>query len=262
MGRIIAYIGACILLLAGGFTFPNSTVGDLCIGGFLALLLPLGLQVFSGRVHLRHFWYSIRYRNQEVRVSAAYLFRIKVSGKYLLIKGSRFPQYQPVGGVFKVSSQGSALLQAIGARDDDLIGVDATSTSDLRIRIQGKHLRKFYSWYDSREGREDSPWREFYEELVVPGIVPASEFPFVFHNYKGRVVDKIRTSEYAGCLEILIADIYELLPTTSQEDALKSTMADTSGQFRWFDESAILRRGAISGEPQGMHIAAHARKIL
>nr|WP_241158244.1 hypothetical protein [Adlercreutzia sp. ZJ138] len=35
-------------------------------------------------------------------MSAAYLFRIKVGGKYLLIRGNRIKdQYQPVGGVYK-----------------------------------------------------------------------------------------------------------------------------------------------------------------
>ncbi|WP_327073373.1 hypothetical protein OG196_15480 [Kitasatospora purpeofusca] len=262
MTKIIAYFAACITLLAGGFIFPNSTLGDIFTGGFLALLAPLGIQTFAGRIHLRHFWYSLRYSRRDVRISAAYLFRIKVDGKYLLVRGARFPQYQPVGGVFKASAQGITFLQGIGARDDDLVGVDSTSEADLRIRIKGRHLSKFYAWYDTREGREDAPWREFHEELIKSNIIPANEFPYIFHNYVGRIVERIRFSEYADSLEILIADIYELLPNPSQEALLRATIAESSELFKWVDGVTIQRRGAVPGQPQQPYIAAHSAKIL
>lgn len=41
-------------------------------------------------------------RDKQVRFSLAYLFRIKIDGKYLLVKNSKIAnQYQPIGGVYK-----------------------------------------------------------------------------------------------------------------------------------------------------------------
>ena len=42
------------------------------------------------------------FRDKDIRISISYLFRIKVKGKYLLVRGDRIKnQFQPVGGVYK-----------------------------------------------------------------------------------------------------------------------------------------------------------------
>nr|WP_240982582.1 hypothetical protein [Streptomyces sp. S3(2020)] len=260
--RAVLYISISIALLALGFTSQNTTLGDLSIGAFLALTVPTGLAIHASRVHMRLYWYSLRYGRRTVRISAAYLFRIKVDGKYLLVRGSRFPHYQPVGGVFKFSAQGQGFLASIGALDDDLVAIDEKSKADLRIRLLGSHLSKFYSWFDDRRGREDSPWREFYEELVVTSVLPRETFPYIFHDYQGRIVDKIRYSSRADSLEVLIADVYELLPNIEQEQALRNTFASNSEDFGWFTRNAIERRGALPGATSATPIAEHAQKIL
>lgn len=41
--------------------------------------------------------------NATIRISSAYLYRIKVADKYLLVKNERGTgKYQPVGGVYKL----------------------------------------------------------------------------------------------------------------------------------------------------------------
>ncbi|MFI2301026.1 hypothetical protein ACH5AL_19550 [Actinacidiphila glaucinigra] len=263
MARLIAYLLSSCALFIGGFLFPNSTLGDLFTGGFLTLA-PLSLAaVIANRVQIRLFWYSLRYPSRNIRISAAYLFRIKLDGRYMLVKGSRFPHFQPVGGVFKVSPQGQAFLSSIGAQDDDLVPLDHKSNADIRIRIRGRQLSRFYGWYDSRAGREDSPWREFHEELVATGHLDTDTFPYVFHDYLGRIVDRIRFSAHADSLEILIADIYDLLPTAEQEQELRRTMSvGAYADLRWFDEQTIRRKGAVPGTVQEIAIADHAEKIL
>ncbi|MFH9062544.1 hypothetical protein ACH4GM_15170 [Streptomyces coeruleorubidus] len=251
-----------VILLALGFSFQNTTFGDLSVGAFLALAVPAGLSIYASRVNMRLYWYSLRYRNHTVRISAAYLFRIKVDGKYLLVRGSRFPHYQPVGGVFKFSRHGQSFLASIGALDDDLVAIDAKSKSDLRIRILGRHLPKFYAWFDDRRGREDSPWREFHEELIVTSVLPREKFPYIFHDYQGRIVDQIRYSPHASSLEVLIADIYELLPTSEQEQALRDTLSSNIADIEWFTRDAIERHGALPGATSGTPIAEHSKKIL
>jgi hypothetical protein len=250
------------VLLALGFSFQNTTMGDIATGGFLALVTPAALAVNDEKVAIRMRWYSARYGRDMVRISAAYLFRIKIDGKYLLVKGARFPHYQPVGGVFKVSPTGRAFLVGIGAQDDDLIPIDQASEADLRIRVKGVHLSKFYRWFDGRTGREDAPWREFQEELIATSILPRGEFPYILHEYQGRVVDKIRFSPYANSREIIIADIYELLPTREQEDALRLTLSSQRDRFGWFTSEEIRRRGVLPGAPNVVPIAEHAQKIV
>ncbi|MEV7427098.1 hypothetical protein [Streptomyces sp. NPDC091212] len=260
--RAAMYVIILTVLLVLGFLFQNTAFGDLSVGAFLALVLPAGLAIRASRVNMRLCWYSLRYRKRVIRISAAYLFCIKIDGKYLLVRGSRFPHYQPVGGVFKLSTQGQSFLSSIGALDDDLVDIDAQSKSDLRVRLLGRHLSKFYTWFDGRHGREDSPWREFYEELVVTSILPGEIFPYIFHDYRGRVVDRIRFSPQANSLEVLIADIYELLPNGEQEQALRRSFSSNREDFGWFTRNAIERRGALPGATSATPIAEHAQKIL
>ncbi len=262
MLRIIAYLISCLALLILGFSFQNTTIGDIATGGFLALIAPAAITIGSERTAIRMRWYSLRYRNQNVRISAAYIFRIKVDGRYLLVKGARFPHFQPVGGVFKVSPKGQAFLEGIDAQDDDLIPLDQTSEADLRVRIKGAKLPQFYDWFESRSGREDAPWREFQEELLSTSLVPPGAFPFIFHEYHGRIVDKIRFSQYANSLEIIIADVYELLPTREQEETLRATFTSARSEFGWFSSEQIKRRGVLPGSSNTTPIAEHAQKVL
>ncbi|MDF3140343.1 MULTISPECIES: hypothetical protein [unclassified Streptomyces] len=262
MKRLLFYIALLLACLIVAFTQQGSTLGDLASGGVVGLLLPVADGVASNATEIRHRWYSFRYAKSEIRISASYLFRIKVDGRYLLIQGHRFPQFQPVGGVYKITRSGRAFLSGIGAQDDDLIPFDSTSKDDMRIRIKGKELSRFYSWFESRKGREDSPWREFYEELVENGPLPHSVFPYIFHDYVRRDIDPIRFSEHANCLEILVADIYELLPTEDQLSALQSLIATHPDSIQWVTEDMIRRRGAIPGAPQRFDIARHAQRLI
>ncbi|MGY1996908.1 hypothetical protein ACR31U_11035 [Streptomyces rochei] len=262
MSRVVAYFAATIAFLVLAFSFQNTTIGDIATGAFIALATPAILAINDEKVAIRMRWYSVRYRKEAVRISAAYLFRIKVDGKYLLVKGVRFPHYQPVGGVFKVSPKGRAFLASIGAQDDDLIPIDQASEADLRIRVEGAKLNKFYDWFDGRTGREDAPWREFQEELIATSIVSGESFPYILHEYHGRMVDRIRFSPHANSHEIIMADIYELLPTREQEDALRLTLSAQRDKFGWFTSEEIRRRGVLPGAPNVTPIAEHAQKIV
>ncbi|MFJ4887418.1 hypothetical protein [Streptomyces sp. NPDC088731] len=245
------------------FFIGNSTVVNMTAGFSVGMLLPVVDEIGRNRDRIRHIWYSLRYRNRSIRVSTSYLFRIQIDGKYLLIRGLRYPnQFQPVGGVHKVSPQGSSVLAAMGVMGDDLIPIDPASDRDIRVRVSGRNIVSFFRWFDSRFGREDSPWREFQEELIASGILPSSAFPHIMHNYIRRDVDKIRYSAYADSLEILVADVYELIPNRDQEEALRRTMAGGHLDIRWVTAQQIQRRGAIPGQPQAIEIAAHARRLL
>ncbi|MFV5996339.1 hypothetical protein ACNPQM_29055 [Streptomyces sp. NPDC056231] len=261
MGRLVIYAALFAASLIATFLYNGEAIGSIASGAVISLAIPLLDSLVANRLNLRHLWYSARYANQDVRISAAYLFRIKIDGKYLLIKGRRFSQLQPVGGVYKVSESGKHFLASIGAQDDSLIPIDSTSSADLRVRFKGSKIPKFYSWFDSRSGREDSPWREFHEELIGSGILPAEEFPFTFQDYVKREVDKIRYSDHAQSREMLIADIYELLPTAEQEARLRELIEAPHADVVWVSADSIRRRGVL---PDGttLPVAAHSQRLL
>ncbi|MER5203804.1 hypothetical protein [Streptomyces sp. NPDC002825] len=263
MSRLVAYLILAIAAGTASFYISNSTIVNMTAGLSVGLLIPIADEIGQNWGQIRHVWYSIRYRRRVIRVSTSYLFRIIIDGKYLLIRGARYAhQFQPIGGVHKVSPQGSSSLHAMGVTDDDLIPVDPARYGDIRVRVPGKMIAKFFRWFDSRQGREDSPWREFQEELVATGILSASNFPHIMHNYLRREVDPIRYSEYADSLEILVADIYELIPNQDQENELRQLAASNHPDLVWVSSQQIRRRGATPGQPQSIEIAAHARRLL
>lgn len=263
MLRLISYAVLAIGAGVASFLIKNPTVVNMTAGLSVGLFVPVVDEVGQQRENLRHLWYSVRYRNKSIRVSTAYLFKICIDGKYLLIRGSRYRnQFQPVGGVHKVSPQGSSTLFRMGVTTDDLIPVDPASYGDIRVRVPGKNIAKFFRWFESREGREDSPWREFQEELLASGILPSDKFPHVMHNYLRRDIDKIRYSDYAEALEILVADIYELIPTPEQESELRALAQAARADLVWATAQQIKRRGATPGQPQDFQIAAHAQRIV
>ena len=263
MIRFIVYLALSVTSGVASFFISNSTVVSMTTGFSIGMLLPVVEELGRNGERIRHIWYSLRYRNRPIRISAAYLFRILVDGKYLLIRGSRYQnQFQPVGGVYKVTREGSTALAAMGAMGDNLIPVDPSSNMDIRVRVLGRNLVSFFRWFDSRNGREDSPWREFQEELISSSILPAATFPYIVHNYIRREVDKVRYSPYSNSLEILVADIYELVPNRDQEDAFRLLASTGHPDIQWVTAQQIKHRGATLGQPQTIEIAAHSQRLL
>ena len=64
-----------------------------------------------------------------VRISFAYLFRIKIDGKYLLVRNTRGTEkFQPVGGVYKLfENEKIELKNLYQVMDDDKISIDESS---------------------------------------------------------------------------------------------------------------------------------------
>jgi len=263
MAKIIAYLAA---LIAGGisllFIQGGTTPFFLITGMMITAVIPLLDAFFTNTKNIRLIWYSLEYRNKIVRLSVSYLFRIKMDEAYLLIKGKRFNQYQPVGGVYKFSPGAKAFMDEIGARTDDLVPVDAISLNDLRIRIPGRNVARFVRWFESERSRETSPWREFYEELVKPGSLSFPDFPFILADFIRRDIQRIRFSEMASSWELLIADIFELIPTAEQLTALRELKAADHPDLVWVSEDQIRRRGAVPGRNQEILISPTAEWTL
>jgi hypothetical protein len=263
MLRLPAYV---IIVLACAVTAifldPNSVPFTLATGAAIGFLVPVVDAIATQWTLIRIYWYSVISWRDSVRVSAAYIFRIKVDRQYLLVHGNRFDQYQPVGGVYKFHDSALGVLSALSARDDDLIPLDGASRSDLRLRLPGKHLAQFARWFESETNREFDGWREFHEELIQSDILPAGGFEHVAYDRIRRYYHPLRRSEYAQSKELIIADIFELLPTDTQLRHLRDLMKIRDTRWIWADEEQIVRRGAVPGQKQLVTINEPASWIV
>jgi hypothetical protein len=255
MRRAIGYMATCIVaLIIAGTTKVGSVPSTLAIGAFVGFLIPLVDQVVGDFQLLRLSWSSALAYHQNVRVSVAYLFRIKVDDRYLLVRGLRWPQFQPVGGVYKVFPSARSFLDEIHALDDNLVPIDPVSMDDLRVRVPGRYVPRFVAWFAQGRDRESGPWREFYEEFVATSLLPHAVFPFVQQRFLSRRVSQIRYSEYADSKELFVTDIFELVPNFAQLAALRALRLQAPPEIYWATESEIRRHGAVPGTNQSVVI--------
>jgi hypothetical protein len=203
------------------------------------------------------------FSDKHLRVSIAYLFRIKIDDKYLLIKGRRIDQYQPVGGVYKYYSEDVRdFFNRLDVRDDKLMPIDDHSRDDLRVRVPGKHLIEFLNWFTSEKGRETDQQREFLEELVEPGFLSAA-FSKITSRYLYTVWRPLTYSPYSEATELMVYQVYELRLTTPQEAELKALQQQNVKELRWVTEDQIKRLGDDQlAHPDPFRIGHHTCYLL
>lgn len=252
MGRLVAYSAGLLLTILGLLIWRNpSSVGFIFVSGLaIGFVIPLIDAALTASTQLRIIWYALTNWNKIIRVSASYLYRIEVEGKYLLVFGGRFKHYQPVGGVYKRHASSRAEMAEMKVLNDELIAIDAVSESDLRVRLPGKHLVRFVAWFTSRKGREIDGWREFQEELIETDILPADEFRHIKYDFLAQRIHPLRFSEWAQCQELFIADIFDLLPSPEQLRVLKALKDSNDPRILWASEEQIRRRGAVIGSAE------------
>lgn len=202
--------------------------------------------------------------NTIVRVSFAYLYRIKMGDKYLLVKNERGTgKYQPVGGVYKFDeNEKLELKNRFQVKDDDKISIDESSRNDYRLRMENKYLRRFIARFDRKAKREkiDDLSREFKEELIEKCIVDWSQIKY---RFCGRHMTNLQFGERFQIYEILLADVVELLPTLEQENDLKLLVRQQSDKYRWVTAEEIISLGVNTATGQLREdIADHTKKIL
>jgi hypothetical protein len=254
-----------LVVCAVSLFWIQDTVAIAIITGVIGSIVVLLVSEVAGRIENVAIWLiSLRFRNSYIRLSISYLFRIKVDSEYLLIRSKRFPAFQPVGGVYKRFASSTTFFQELEILDDDLVPFDEVSKDDLRVRVKGKHLVAFISWFYSGKDRELSPWREFYEELVKPGHLPSEVFPYIFYRHIKRYEHPLRYSDYAKSQELLIADIYDLVLNSAQNECLNKLHASkgSTDELIWVDEDRVRRRGALPGENSTYEISLHSSWIL
>jgi hypothetical protein len=263
LSRIIVYTVLAVASAAALLFVKDPTVVGLLTGITTGLVIPV-IDIWVNHPYGPNIMVgAIRFRRTEVRVSVSYLIRVEFQGKYLLIRGNRFPdQFQPVGGVYKFNPSALEKFRSWGLRSDDFVPIDEVSADDLRIRVLGRHLPSFLKWFESGKNREQGASREFYEELVHNGPLPASLLPKVRFDFRRRHINKLRYSDFVQCHELLVADIYDLVCTEAQVELIRSATTAHESTFVWVEPDRIKRLGAISGQVQTMKISQTAQWLL
>lgn len=212
-------------------------VGGILLYGILQVLQNIKLLRF-------YFQTQFLYRKKEIRLSIAYLFRINVDGKYLLVKSRLKPVYQPVGGAFKTLPGSEKVFEKLQVRPDRLIETEhGIAKEDLRVHVKGINVIEFLEWFKSREDRELSPWREFCEELISTGILPWRQFRYINYKFKGTVQSPIITMDSGG-KGMFLFEIYDLVINDEQKPILQELLRNgNKEEYIWVDDYLIQRLG-------------------
>lgn len=207
-------------------------------GGILAY-------IYSNRKNLKRILQcNTVYRNEDIRVSVSYLYRIKCKDKYLLVKNRKIAaQFQPVGGVYKSFNTANDYFNKLGVHQYTGFNYEEEFKNDLRVKVPSKSLNKFLKWFHSRQDRELDPIREFYEELISPGYLSKDAFRYFDYRFIKQEITSIKYSNYYQCYELLIYNIYELLPTEIQERELGELISEDNDYYRWFTIDEIESLG-------------------
>lgn len=202
------------------------------------------------------------FKKTDIRVSIAYLYRIEVEGNYLLVKGKRINQYQPVGGVRKFYKGAQSRFRELGVRPDDFLKIDDISRNDLRVRMPAPNLLKFLDWYETKHDREICQQREFREELIFPGYLKPESFTNLEVQYL-HTVPTFHYSQHFQCWELLYHEVFEPIFTPSQETAIRSLKAQSADDYVWVNEEMILSLGhdkRLGKKP--FQIGEHAQLLI
>lgn len=264
-------IKGAISLILGGLgllsclLIPNaevkSTLSNLAWGIVAAGVIEFLVFLYENRKRWNLFVTKIYKWRKPVRVTVAYLFRIEVNGEYMLIKRHKKDRvgYQPIGGAFKYfKEENRELFDKLGIEPCNHVPRDEDTEHDLRVIIRKrKHLMEFLKWFEGRKNREMDPWREFYEELIEPGFLPAEAFRHIKYAYIGKHEEGILPSPVFPTDEYRYAEIYELRPETDAQRNAIAALKQRSDEIL-FATPEEIRKGSRNGKV----ILPHTFKIL
>lgn len=230
---------------------PGSALRMFALGALGSFSVVLVAEIALRMQLIRLFLLSwLRYRGKLIRISISYLIRVRLDNEYLLIWSDRFKQFQPVGGVYKRLPGATPVFDRLGVLEDDKLPIQDDMRGDLRVRVRGENVPAFLAWFETRTQREVGPWREFYQELVEPDLLPRDRFSFVMFRWLRRHNTGFQFSEYFQCFEVKVAEIFQAELTPEQEDAIRQAVSERPGQLCLAEATTIRRRGVTRKAPQ------------
>ncbi|MBV1818120.1 hypothetical protein [Clostridium cochlearium] len=202
---------------------------------------------------------GIMFWNKDIRFSISYLYRIKIDNKYLLIKGNRIDQYQPVGGVYKYYESFSDKINKYEIRSES--NKNFYENSDLRFITNGKHISGIIKWLNGGENREVNVYREFYEEIVAPGFLPEEVMKNLEVEFLKQIPPKMKYSTHFEMQEILIFNIFEARMSEDYLNTLKLATEKHRGKLALVDREDIEKE-CFDLDGKSTKIGAHSKNIL
>ena len=201
---------------------------------------------------------SLIHWSEDIRFSIAYLYKIKIDDKYLLIKGSKIEQLQPVGGVYKVSSF-STIERKLNIIFENERGF--YEKEDLRFCIKGKNISKVLNWFDSRKNREVAVYREFYEEIIKNNILPIEVLSSMRIEFLKQIKPKMAYSKHFKKNEILLFDIYEIHLPDEYTDMIRKYVKEENDLIKLVDREDIEKE-CVDIRGKSFKIGAHSQYII
>lgn len=241
---------------------PKGTVFKISLGLVVGGMVEFCVFLLENRKKWRLFKTLIIKRNQPVRVTVAYLFRIEVNGRYLLIKRHKNdnPGYQPVGGAYKyLKEENRELFDRLGVEPCNHVPRDEDTENDLRIIVKRrKNLIDFLKWFESRKNREMDPTREFREELINANILPGDIFKHIKYVFIGKHIEGVLKSPAYPIDELRYADIFELRTENDAQKQSINALISKRDEVYFATPNEIRNGSTINGE----RILPHTFKIL
>jgi SMODS-associated NUDIX domain len=207
-----------------------------------------------------------------IRFSMSYQYRIKVNDKYLIVKNSNpnYHWYQFVGGKYKRIEESNKILQDFEATDDLKMKTIGLKKGDLAVFVPAKNAINFLDWFNSKNDREISHWREFYEELVggkEEPVLSYKNFPYINYKFVKSVITPIKRAPIDSgwnCWEFLQYDVLDLIPTPEQQVELEELFNKGETEYiKWASPALIDRLGHDDDEQQRRYsIGAHTKWVL
>jgi hypothetical protein len=250
MKYLLQIVAAAVLLVLGKFIFSGDFGSQFIAEGIIiivtVIIVDMGYYVYKNH---KRVWLIINtqifLRNSEIRFSIAYLYRIKIDGQYLLVKGRLRGKWQPVGGAFKTLPGSERVFEKLKVKPDRIVEVEkGIAKGDLRGHLPGVNLISFLDWFNSKADRETSPWREFCEELIVTNILPWQQFRHIDYKFMGTVQTPVIPLDTGNGKGIYHFEIYDLLPNDEQAVILRQLLSSgNTDNHIWVDSYLIERLG-------------------
>lgn len=249
MKNILAKLSVPIVLVAIGYLDKHNLYeSSYSRAGYVIILTLLINFLYENYNKLGFFLKTkVLYREEEIRLSISYLFRIQVDNEYLLIKSRTRNYFQPVGGCYKTLPGSEKIYEKLEVRPDRKFETEkGIAKNDLRVYVKGKNVIDFFKWYDSKEDRETSPWREFCEELLTTKILPGWEFRYIDYKFKKTIKTPIIDLNMKG-KGIFVYDVFDLVINNEQLPILKKLKENSSEDYIWTTDEIIQSLGHDAG---------------
>lgn len=131
--------------------------------------------------------------------------------------------------------------------------------------VKGKYTIEVMNWFESMQEREINPNREFREELLDTNILDTNIFQNINYKHIRRFSKNLVWSDFFSCYEILIFDVFELIPNEEQKLALielGKTGSNLNKDYAIVDCDNIEQLRYMENEKQVARIGQHTKLII